>query len=394
MASFINIQAIFDKPYEFNLIRENLTWQQLSTVIQTSIVEAADKEPLSLYYSSNSEINTLSNENEFSQLLLTKDILGLRLYGQSQENMEPVHILPNDAFKRLSEFVQHHDLESDLRLSKMVGILAARIVYSPHKNFDDDFIFLENMPKEPMSKHRKLMKSRKMLWKHRQHRKLHKKMAHHRKHASPLDNEGTFEFLSHHPSKGLHRHGRRGFHHRHPSGGSLHDIVDLTCDDDSSSETGNNEHIQDKYAESDASLSSQSDSESESENEQEEGTRFGRRGGHGGRFGRHGGHGGHFGRHGHHPSGPAELHGRFGNGRHHGRHGRHHLGGRGGRGGPGIGGPGVHGPKFGGKLGRRHHHDHREELNGPGFEAMHRHFGPRGHHHGRKHQGEKLFLFA
>jgi hypothetical protein len=262
----------------------------------------------------------------------------------------------------------------------MVGILAARIVYSPHKNFDDDLTFLENMPKERMSKYRKLMKSRKMLWKHRQHRKLHKKMAHHRKHASPLDNKGTFEFLSHHPSKGLHRHGRRGFHHRHhhPSGGSLHAIVDLTCDD-SSSETGNNEHIQDKYAESDASLSSPSDSESE--NEQEEVARFGRRGGHGGRFGRHG----------HHPSGPAELHGRFGNGRYHGRHGRHHLGGFDG---PGIGGPSVHGPKFDAQLGRRHHHDRREEFNGSGFEAMHRHFGPRGHHHGRKHQGEKLFLFA
>ncbi|KAI8875528.1 hypothetical protein K501DRAFT_280284 [Backusella circina FSU 941] len=373
MSSLINIQVFFDKSYEFNLLRENLTWQKLSTVIQSSIAEAADKEPLSLYYSSDSEIKTLSNQDELSQLLL-EDILGLRLYGQSQENMESVHILPlsNEAFKRLSEFVHQHNLKSDLYLSKMVGILAARIVYSPQKNFDDDLTLLENLIRDPHSvsedEYRKLMKSRKMLWKHGHHHKWHKKMTHHhRKHTSLSDNEKISEFLSHHPSKSPHhRHGRSGFPHHyyhHPRGENLNVTADLAFDDDNSSETENNDHIQDKYVESDASLNSVSDSESENE----EGGRCGRRGG---RFERH-----------HHQ-------GRFGSGRHHGHHehDRRHLGG------PGIRGPGFHGPKFSGEHGRRHRHGRREEAEFTGFRAMNRYFGHFGH--GRKHKGEKLFVFA
>ncbi|KAI8876398.1 hypothetical protein K501DRAFT_338119 [Backusella circina FSU 941] len=349
MGTFINIQVTFDKPYQFNLLRENLNWQQLSIVIQSSIPEAANKETLSLYYTLNDETQTISTQDHLSQLLgsVTIDMLGVRLYGQTQEDMESVFIMPrfNDAFKQLSDFVDLHynQLKANPCLSKMIGFLAARVVYAPEKPIDEELNQIEEWISRGVTMDRgefkRMMKERKMMWK-QGHRKVRNKM----------DDEESFEFVGSDSN-----HGRRHRRHGH---------LGVPINDASPDNEKNVSHEEDKH----------SDPSSESES--------GKEGGHrrGGRCGRRGKHHGH-------PFGPAaaEFFTRFGGGYRNGRHG--------------FGGPGFDGPGFGGEY---HHHPHgrREDASDTDFDTFPRGFGRKGHHdrHGKKHDkyfgGEKYFVFA
>jgi hypothetical protein len=345
MSTFINIQVTFDKPYQFNLLRENLNWQQLATVIQSSIPEAANKETLSLYYTLNDETQTISNQDHLSQLLclVTNDMLGVRLYGQTQENMEPALIMPrtNDVFKQLSEFADLHysQLEANPCLAKMVGFLAARVVYSPEKPIDEELNQIEEWIRRGATmdkdEFKRMMKERKVMWK-QGHRKMRSK-------ATEGDEE-SFEFVGSHPNRRRHRR---------------HGDLGVPVDDESPDNEKSARQAEDKH----------SDSSSESEGGNEGGRRRCGRG-----RGRHGK------QHGY-PFGPAaaEFFTRFGGGHRHGRHG--------------FGGPGFEGE-------HHHAHDRCGDVSNSDADGFSRGFGRKGHHgrHGKKHAknfgGEKYFVFA
>jgi hypothetical protein len=365
--STLNIQVTYDdNVHQFNLVRENLNWSQLVTVLQSSIPQAANINPFVLYYGLDGEAHQVRDQDAFSQLLTFPDILGLHFYGNAnQDDMKSVYILPpvNDAFKKLSEFVNVHysELENNVLLSRAVALLASSMTLSPG-NYNDEMKQLESwIKKSPKDSgfFEEMWKMRNKLMK-KQGQKFFKKFAHgshkfspysfmdkHHRHGFPLaPPHGGFgtEWNAfpgshpHHPfggrgGRGRGGHaghmkfswGRRGPHSNFEYPTAFFDMMSDGEQDDENIPTEINENTATVHKETAADESSSDDHEDDDDEEFIFELPFG------GPCGRPG-----FGRGG--------FGGRGGRG---GRFGRHGFGGPG-FGGPGFGGPGFGGPGFGG----------------------------------------------
>lgn len=209
--STLNIQVTYDdNVHQFNLVHENLNWSQLVTVLQSSIPQAANINPFVLYYGLDGEAHQVRDQDGFSPLLTFPDILGLHFYGNAHQDMKSVYILPpvNDAFKKLSEFVNVHysELENNILLSRAVALLASSMTLSPG-NYDDEMKQLESWTKKSSKDadcFEEMWKMRNKLMK-KQGQKFFKKFAH-----------GSHKFS---PYSFMDKHHRRGFPPAPPHGG-------------------------------------------------------------------------------------------------------------------------------------------------------------------------------
>jgi hypothetical protein len=143
------------EPIEINFYAtEKLNWNNLVQLIIKST--ACIDLPIVLYYKINGIIESLENQEQLERLLTTKNIQGLRFYGEKEFVNQPVFVflppsqppLPANSFLRLGQLTDRHKkvISKSRQLSRCVGILASAIAMDTNnKDFDKEFKALEKV---------------------------------------------------------------------------------------------------------------------------------------------------------------------------------------------------------------------------------------------------------
>ncbi|KAI8365727.1 hypothetical protein BD560DRAFT_401515 [Blakeslea trispora] len=147
--SIVKIIVSTDKtqaPVEFQLLFEKLNWATLDQLIQLSAFATS---PLVLYYRYETDIKSMENQTQLTQLLNDLDSVSLlRLYAYQDEHMLPVSIPSRTAlFARLGALVEENRsvIKSDECLIRWISVYASSIARHSDRDFDYEFQVLQKL---------------------------------------------------------------------------------------------------------------------------------------------------------------------------------------------------------------------------------------------------------